>query len=561
MRTRITPATIAPLLLMGSAVLYGVARAGRLGWVCDDAFISFRYAWNLARGHGLVFNAGEYVEGFTNFLWTLALSPFFIVRPDVDIAVVAIALGIACYGLLLVDYFRAGRRSFRQAGDHPETKPARRAWPWTLPALAAHHHLHVFASSGLETALFVLLITAGVLRVREFLADERATTARGGFILLALACLTRPDGLLVYGIAGAFAAFASWQKIRIPGRAALESYESGKRPGTHQVKPWLLSQLRLHAFFALSVGGSFLFRWFYYGELLPNTFYAKSAHDPYFGQGLIYVGLYFAAYWICVPLFGFLIAGAIRLPRELALIAAVCSAWLVYVGYVGGDFMFARFLVPMTPLFYFGGEIALRSFLRRETRSSGEDSHTAQKTSAANSGFQWWIPALIALAATAGRYDPYRGRDLPVIGYVGEEHKIYTSEGMRHLKAAALATRATMQAADPVIAFVGAQAALIFYWDITTAIEAQTGLTDREIARTPLEERGWIGHEKSAPLAYLRERDVAFILRPPPPERRAPDRIIKIEGLIGEFEIIKYRPETMEILRRDARFEIPKRTE
>ena len=37
----------------------------------DDAFISFRYAENLAQGHGLVYNVGERVEGFTNLSWTV----------------------------------------------------------------------------------------------------------------------------------------------------------------------------------------------------------------------------------------------------------------------------------------------------------------------------------------------------------------------------------------------------------------------------------------------------------------------------------------------------------
>ena len=52
-----------------------------LGWlasvawfITDDAFISFRYARNLLEGHGLVFNPGEYVEGYTNFLWVLELA-------------------------------------------------------------------------------------------------------------------------------------------------------------------------------------------------------------------------------------------------------------------------------------------------------------------------------------------------------------------------------------------------------------------------------------------------------------------------------------------------------
>jgi hypothetical protein len=43
-------------------------------FLCDDAFISFRYARNLLAGHGLVFNRGEFVEGYTNFLWTLEVA-------------------------------------------------------------------------------------------------------------------------------------------------------------------------------------------------------------------------------------------------------------------------------------------------------------------------------------------------------------------------------------------------------------------------------------------------------------------------------------------------------
>ena len=40
-------------------------------WLSDDAFISFRYAKHWSEGHGLVYNIGEWVEGYTNLLWTL----------------------------------------------------------------------------------------------------------------------------------------------------------------------------------------------------------------------------------------------------------------------------------------------------------------------------------------------------------------------------------------------------------------------------------------------------------------------------------------------------------
>ena len=51
-------------------------------FIQDDAFISFRYAQNLAEGKGLVFNIGERVEGYTNFLWTCLLSLSFLVKID-----------------------------------------------------------------------------------------------------------------------------------------------------------------------------------------------------------------------------------------------------------------------------------------------------------------------------------------------------------------------------------------------------------------------------------------------------------------------------------------------
>ena len=65
--------------------------------LCNDAFISFRYARNLLEGHGLVFNPGEYVEGYSNFLWVLELAALWGVfgwRPEHT----AMWLSVACTG-------------------------------------------------------------------------------------------------------------------------------------------------------------------------------------------------------------------------------------------------------------------------------------------------------------------------------------------------------------------------------------------------------------------------------------------------------------------------------
>ena len=40
----------------------------------DDAMISLRYAQNLVAGHGLVWNAGERVQGISNLGVTLAMA-------------------------------------------------------------------------------------------------------------------------------------------------------------------------------------------------------------------------------------------------------------------------------------------------------------------------------------------------------------------------------------------------------------------------------------------------------------------------------------------------------
>src|SRR5258708_3544166 len=65
-----------------------------LGWdAVDDAYISYVYAHNAILGHGLTFNPGERVEGFSNFLWTAMMLP--IVGGGFDVGRISGALGVA----------------------------------------------------------------------------------------------------------------------------------------------------------------------------------------------------------------------------------------------------------------------------------------------------------------------------------------------------------------------------------------------------------------------------------------------------------------------------------
>ncbi|PIV81991.1 hypothetical protein COW53_01325, partial [bacterium CG17_big_fil_post_rev_8_21_14_2_50_64_8] len=76
------------------AVVLFLAHAASFGFVVDDAFISFRYAANLVAGHGLAFNPGEAVEGYSNLLWVLLVATG--LKVGLPALLWARILGVAC---------------------------------------------------------------------------------------------------------------------------------------------------------------------------------------------------------------------------------------------------------------------------------------------------------------------------------------------------------------------------------------------------------------------------------------------------------------------------------
>ena len=83
-------------LLVAAAVAL-VAHSLVFNFVTDDAFISFVYSRNLAEHGQLVFNLGERVEGYTNFLWTVLLAALMKVglQPEIMSRVLGTAAGCA----------------------------------------------------------------------------------------------------------------------------------------------------------------------------------------------------------------------------------------------------------------------------------------------------------------------------------------------------------------------------------------------------------------------------------------------------------------------------------
>jgi hypothetical protein len=325
------------------AALVLVPHALYFNFINDDAYISFRYARNLAEHGELVFNLGERVEGFTNFLWTVLLAVWMKlgIGPELSARLMGIASAIAT--LFAVNRFTL------MMDDGP--KPGR----WIAPLLLAMSSAYAcWSTGGLETQLFTCLSTWGFFYLFRALFSQygalRGARVKAGIvkagivkagILMALAAMTRPEGMLffAYGISYAAVFFVF------------------SRPPSSSIRALTPSDLFSYALgFGLLFAPYFVWRWWYFGYPFPNTFYVKasSAGTP-LPHGLYYLRRFaedhlvyltaplcllswpprreahrFRLWWMAVPLITF---------------------FAIYTARVGGDFMgLYRFVLPTFPL-------------------------------------------------------------------------------------------------------------------------------------------------------------------------------------------------------------------
>lgn len=153
--------------------------------IYDDAFITFRYAENLAAGEGLVYNPGatwEPVLGTTTPLYAVLMGGLATLGlPVVWAALVFNALCDAVTGSLL-----AGSLAAR-----PIAAVA------SVVAFAALPHLGRISAGGMEPPLFVALSLGAAV------AASRGRLGVAGW-LGAFACATRPEGVLLIASIAAF---------------------------------------------------------------------------------------------------------------------------------------------------------------------------------------------------------------------------------------------------------------------------------------------------------------------------------------------------------------------
>ena len=512
--------------MRGQAWLYGLLALSALGlighsllfnFVTDDAFISFVYSRNLAQHGQLVFNLGERVEGYTNFLWTLiiALGLRLGIAAEVSSRVLGTACGLAGMGASAWLFLRlrdgVGSPSTAPAGGAKgeATQPASRAWA-AMPALflAAIPGYACWSSGGLETQLFTALLSAGVgLYLCAGLVAADGTDAAGqaarrrwlplSGLCLGLSALTRPEGYLFFALL-ALHLLGSRLLDRLPGRQPADPPPVAARPALLFDGPeWLALLL----FLSLTVP-HLLFRRWYYGDWVPNTFYVKSSGGAgalTWRQGgyylfafvrdlkLVVLPLIYGLGFLRLPATGLARRSYVRLGQITGLLSVV---FLLYVASVGGDFMgLYRFVLPLVPLHVVAGALGLYHLLRGRSLALAGPVLAGLST--------------LHLANTVAI-------DRWALSFIGADRGIDTPGYLRHYAAdrTAIGKWLGQHVQPDDYQVVGGAGAQVYYAGIR-ALDS-FGLCDAYVAKRtpPLSTRP--GHQKFAPLDYVLSR------RPPP---------------------------------------------
>lgn len=449
--------TALAVLALATAALFAF-NVERYFFLGDDAFISFRYATHLAAGQGLVWNPGEYVEGYTNFLWVLLLAGG--IRMGIAPEGLSCAIGIASGALVLL---LLGRFSAARLG-------ALNPLVWLpLMTLALSRSFTAWSTGGLATQFFTLLVLAAQI---QFVRERQGDAQRVWFssLLFALATLTRPEAGLFTLVAGLF-----FLGIVLRGRASW-------RDLFIWVVPWLLL-----------VGSHFLWRYHYYGAWLPNTFYAKingfwpeqAAH--YFAA---FQDDYKLAYYLPLILLG-LLRG-----RDLAhaFFATSIFAYCVYLVSIGGGRFEFRFLVVVLPGIYWLIAEGLRELI--DSTDSGHPGLLALGFAAAAALL---ITTHLGSVSAAAKQSRHHIESI-------DGTRAYALERAHEGKVLASYIEAGVLPKDLLLC-VGGAGALPYYTGWPTL--DFRGLNDPHIARSPLKKRGTIAHEHFADEKYLRDRGVA----------------------------------------------------
>jgi len=459
-------------LILGVIIL-GTYGAYVLKWHCDDIFITLRYADNFLADKGLVYNEGEYVEGYTHPLWLALL--IICGRLGFNLAASSLYLGLASYVGVVLIFSLISRRLNRGFALFV---------PITAVILAIHRDVLIWATGGLETMFFTFLLSLAFwLYFFTDLADRRKLISVG--LVLTLAVLTRPDGVLLFALSNV---------CLLISRRNIPSLIWFNLPAVCILAPYLL------------------WKYYYYGQLLPNPYYVKSGGSWYFSRGFFYLWLYLKPYfssWLF-----FLVLPAIVVSRRggsrLTFVFLGVMVYIVlFVARVGGDFMYGRFVVPMIPFAMLAFEMAILQLWPRRRLLP-----VIAVAVVACSILFIEIPRRNAMLQGTRNEILGDGSDQPWFrahkGMTDEHYTRTVVDPIQRVKKYGELLEPCFRDLDVTVVLIG-NCCLGYYGRFKTCIE-YFGLTDEYIARLPVEKRGRAGHEKHATEEYLVHRKADFIL-------------------------------------------------
>lgn len=438
-------------------------------FIQDDAFISFRYAENLATGHGLVWNVGERVEGYTNFLWTILMTiPFYL---GMDPVPFSLGLGLVFFPLTL---FFTWRLALIILGSKD-------AGLLAIVLLGTNYTFSSYATGGLETqmqaCLFVVCLYVAVICMKDGGANIFFAILS---VLLAIAVLTRPDSAILVAVL-----------------CLTVIYSIVKSESRFSAKTGRLLALIIPLAVIMTVYVAWKLA--YYGDILPNTFYAKAATAPPLKWGIFYLYVFMLSY-LFAPILLFGLAGIGQMLRErnqgLLLCIGLTALWLAYVVKVGGDFMEFRFMAPVLPLII----IAVTWLVLNGTRDVR---------------VRVVLVALV-LAGSLHHAITYR----KVLDYDKDNYVESVRDLRLHLEdeggdwdGIGLLLGRTFNYSPDVTIATTAAGAIPFYAKLKTV--DMLGLNDRWVAKHGVVDDPRPGHMRLAPIAYLSEKKVNLVLGHP----------------------------------------------
>ncbi len=268
------------IILLAASLIYLGNVYRQQNAILDDAYITFHFAEHLANGQGLVWNiGGERVEGFTSLLHVALLAVAIKAGIDPQPASMAIGIGSVLGTILLIVLIL--QREFGML--YPPA--ALTIGIYLIDQTTAFHTI-----SGLETHLFVLFLCLSYALALAWLRLPDWPMAIGMALAIFFSLLCRPEGLL-YGGALYIVLFAytGWLMRR-------------KRQGVGLLALSLLLSVILLA----TLGGAYAaWKYWYFGYLLPNSFYVKSNQLGLHGLREVVDYLKDVVTWVSPLLIGF----------------------------------------------------------------------------------------------------------------------------------------------------------------------------------------------------------------------------------------------------------------